>query len=101
MKWIFASALLMNFGLAPAAFADDRDIILESCKSALGMSESACNCIADKVEKNFDPKQKAFFLAVIQSNGAEATRLKGGMSVKQLTEVGNGMESMPATCAGQ
>lgn len=101
MKWILAAVLLMSSGMLPAAFADDRDIILESCRTALGMRESACNCIADKVEKNFDPKQKAFFLAVIQSDGVEATRLKGEMSNEQLTQVASGMETMPATCARQ
>ncbi len=101
MKWILAAALLMCTGMVPAAFADDRDIILESCGTALKMTDSACNCIADKVEENFDPKQLAFFLAVIQSDGVEATRLKGNMSEEQLIQVARGMETMPATCAGQ
>lgn len=82
-----------------AAYADDRDTIVSSCGQTLNLPAGACDCIADKAMTEFNDAEFAFFLAAITGDGAAQARLRGEMSVNELTHVGMRMVNMPAECA--
>ena len=98
MKQLVVLPLAAGLAATPV-LADDRDTILESCRANLGMSAAGCDCIADRVEAEFDEQQMAFFISMITRDQAAAAKLRGQMTVNQLTQVGSRMTELPTECA--
>jgi hypothetical protein len=92
----------IGLGLAvwgAVALADDRGTIVASCGQTLNLPAGACDCIADKAMSEFNEAEFAFFMAVITSDSGAQTKLRGDMTVNELTHVGMRMGQMPGECA--
>lgn len=93
---LFFLGTLLSFVPVQAA---DRGAIIKSCHAALGLSDSGCACIADKVEKEFSEPQLEFFLAVITGDKQRRIAAMGKLTSNEMTIVATRMQQLPVECA--
>ncbi len=89
-------ALLLSTVCVQAA---DRDVIIKSCLEELKMSAKACDCIADRVQKEFSEPQLAFFLGIITKDRAAMATAQKTLSPGDMPIVADKMEQLPQECA--
>lgn len=83
-----------------AAFADDRGDIIASCAANLGLPPAGCECIADKATSDFNPREFAFFIAVIKGDQAAQATAMQELTPEEAVGIGERMNAMPAECTG-
>lgn len=86
---------------AGAAFAGTAETMNSECLSQLNMPASACACIGERAEAELSPKQQALVIAMVTKDQATSARLRGEMTVVEMTEAAGWMMNTPKRCAGQ
>jgi len=68
------AVLTLSAGLiaSQAATASDEEIF-QSCKAELKFSDSACQCVLDKVESELTPEQKEMLIIMIKGDSNQST----------------------------
>ncbi len=79
--------------------AGDRDAIIKSCHAELKMSAKGCECIADKVEAEFNEAQQAFFMGIITRDQAAMAAAQKNLTPNDMTVISGKMEQLPKVCA--
>jgi hypothetical protein len=94
------AVLLAIIAASTPSFAGSGDIetIRAQCKQKLTMPPGGCDCIAEKAGALGDAQQ-AFLAATLEDNEAEAARLRGNLTIAELTEAGMFFAQAPAACA--
>ena len=99
MRWGSWPTAVVFTLLTSAAFASDRDTIIESCTTRLKSPERTCACMADKAIAEFNERELAFFVAMVSKGVAGAmTAAPAGMTRDEMTHVASRMQIMPAEC---
>ncbi|HLF22893.1 MAG TPA: hypothetical protein VI565_03150 [Burkholderiales bacterium] len=94
---ILASALLALTGPALAA-PEHLNTIERECATQLRLPAAACVCMRDRAGRLKDGQQ-AFVAAVVVKDRAAQARIRGNLTIDELTEAGMFMTSAPAQCA--
>lgn len=79
------------------AFAD-RETVMNSCRTDLGLTDPACTCIADKSDEELNEKEYAFFIGIIQKRPAAEVIAETGISQDEMVKVGQWMQTTPGAC---
>lgn len=98
------TALLLATGLLTSQIASASDEeIYQSCKAELKFSDSACQCILDKVENELTPEQRDMLVIMIKGENAAISQAmaQGKISAEDMTLLANFMSEAPAQCESQ
>jgi hypothetical protein len=83
-------------GLAGAAATMEKE-----CLAQLNMPPSACACIGERAESELGPKLQEFVIAMITQDQATSARLRGELTVAEMTRATSWMSQTPGRCASQ
>ncbi len=97
-----AAGLLLVCGTGwPEAEAGTSEILEGECQVQLNLSDSACTCIGEMAEADLNPKQQELVVAMVTKDEAASARLRGEMTVNEMTGAAEFMMNAPQTCAAQ
>ena len=97
-----AAGLLLVLGSGgPGAVAGTSEVLERECHAQLNLPDSACTCIGDTAESDLNPKQQELVIAMVTKDEAASARLRGEMSVDEMTGAAEFMMTAPQDCAAQ
>lgn len=85
--------------VSPVMASDE--IIRDSCKKELKLSDSGCDCVVSKANATLNENQMAFFLAAIQQNQQAMIASQSKLSGDEMLAVTQFMTSTPSACQNQ
>ena len=95
--------ILMALAIASVpvqAFASDQ-IIRDSCKNDLKLSDSGCDCVVNEANENLNANQLEFFIAAISKDNGKMMEMQSKISGDEMMELTNFMTTTPTTCKNQ
>jgi len=101
---VYGAALIIVAGLAASqAVTASNEEIFQSCKTELKFSDSACQCILDKVESELSPEQQQMLAIMIKGDNSAITQAmaQGKISAQDMMVLTNFMTQTPAQCENQ
>jgi len=88
---------LIAVGSAPASANDTPEDVAIACEENSNSPEGVCECVgAQSAELTED--QRAFYVAAMNKNDAETTRLRGVIPPMELIDVATFMRVAPTDC---
>lgn len=97
------SRVLMAMAVAAFPFhalASDQ-IIRDSCKNDLKLSDSGCDCVVNEANENLNANQLEFFIAAISKDNGKMMEMQSKISGDEMMELTNFMTTTPTTCKNQ
>lgn len=91
------SLLVLTTGTATAQ--DTTEDVTAACLAGSNMPQAICDCVGEN-SAEFQPEQRAFYVASLTGESAEAERLRGELEFIQLSQITTFMRTAPADCAG-
>ena len=81
--------------------AGTSETLEKQCHVQLKMSDGACACIGQRAEAELNAKQQEMIVAAVLKDQDAVARLRGEMTVDEMTKVGEFMMNVPGECATQ
>lgn len=91
---------LVLLAAGPTA-AGTAETMQSECLAQLNLPASACACIGSSAEVDLTPKQQEFVIAMITSDEAASVRLRGELTIVELTQAASWMGNAPKRCVSQ
>ena len=85
---------------AMPAVADNADVLVEECGKQLNLGPKGCACIGER-SASLNDKQQQLVVAMVTKDQAASAKLRGSMTVDEMTGAAQFMMSAPQLCAGQ
>lgn len=95
-----AAAIVSILGLGQA-LAGTAETMEQNCLARLNLPPKACACVGNRAEIELSPGQQALVIAMITQDQAASDRLRGELSVAEITRAASWMTRTPAHCAAQ
>lgn len=89
---------LPAFGGAVSTAGETLKKTMEWCGKGTKMPEKVCECVGERAEAELNERQQRFFIAMISKNKADQDRLRGDMTVNELTQVAMLATTAPQNC---
>ncbi|MEQ8653579.1 MAG: hypothetical protein RIC87_14035 [Kiloniellales bacterium] len=86
--------------VSSAASAASPDDVAEACGAGTNLPEPLCACIGEE-SADLSDDQRAFYVASVNKDEAETTRLRLAMSPNDLIAVVTFMRTSPTECAAK
>lgn len=93
-----ALAASVHIGLAAAGTSAT---LKQECLKQLNMSEKACDCIGEKAESDLNANEQAFVVAMVTNDQGAQARLRGKLTMPEMTKAGMFMSNAPLACVGR
>jgi len=85
-------------GASDGASSSEVSAIAEQCSQQLNLGAEGCACVAEKSDE-LSAKERAFVLASLQGDDAEATSLRASMAPDEAMRAAMFLVNAPAACA--
>jgi hypothetical protein len=96
-----AGAATLVFAATAPGLAGTAETMEKECLAQLNMPPAACTCIGERAESERAPKVQEFVIAMITQNQAMSARLRGELTVAEMTRAASWMTKTPTRCAAQ
>ncbi len=87
-------------GSATAIAQDSTEDVAIACEENSTSPEGLCDCVGER-SAELTEDQRAFYVAAMNKNDAETTRLRGVLSPNELIDVATFMRVSPMECVSQ
>jgi hypothetical protein len=100
LKRIVCAGGILAVGVV-AAWAGTAEVMESGCQTQLNMPDAVCACIGERAESELNPKQQELVVSMITKDQAASARLRGEMTVAEMTQAASWMVNTPKRCAAR
>jgi hypothetical protein len=94
------AGLLLVVLAAPALAQDTPADVEAACTAGSNLPAALCACIGERSADELSADQRSFYVATLNGNDSETTRLRGSMDATALIGAVTFLRTAPAACAG-